>query len=304
MKKYEEKVFWDGERHFLDDGKFHMEVVHKNMEGIEYPAYFPGYIDNKEHPLFFCNSLTHKDLDGNILTEWASSDGPKDFERNKKKMPATWKYLTKKVTYKVNSSGYRTHEWKDIDWPNAILLLGCSNTFGVGVDEDETLSYYLEQLTGRQVVNLGTPGGSNSLISYLCALSLEKFPNPYAVVVNWTTTDRYRHFFKNRYFDVGPWNSKKITGVEEEYVDGLNLSSVWEGRYINRYHEVGENFYISKSVKAMCRGIKYVTLSYFDYVAHINRVDIHIKANTTARDLIHSGTEIHKEAAQKIFKLL
>lgn len=304
MKKYEEKVFWDGERHFLEDEKFHMEVVHRNMEGIEYPAYFPGYVDNKEHPLFFCNSLTHRDNSGNILNIWSSSDGPKEFERNKIKMGPDWKYLTKQVEYKVNSSGYRTYEWDDIDWPNAILLLGCSNTYGVGVAEDETLAYYIEKSTGRQVVNLGTSGGSNSLISHLCALTLEKFPTPYAVVVNWTTGDRYRHFFKNRYFDIGPWNSKTVTGVAEEYLDGLNLSQTWESRYINRYHEVGENYYISKAVKAMCRGIKYVTLSYFDYMAHINRADIYVSANTNARDLVHPGTEIHEQAAKEIYKLL
>lgn len=304
MKKYEEKTFWDGERHFLNDGKFHMDVVHRTNEGIENPAYFPGYIDNKEHPLFFCNSLTHKDLEGNISTRWSGSDGPKDFERNKAKMGPTWKYLTKEITYNVNSSGYRTHEWDSIDWPNAILLLGCSNTYGTGVAEDETLSYYLEQLTGKQVVNLGTPGGSNSLISHLCALTLEKFPIPSAVVVNWTTGDRYRHFFKNRYFDIGPWNSKKVTGVVEERIDGLNLSQTWENRYINRYHEVAENYFISKAVKAMCRGIPYVTTSYFDYMAHINRTDCYVSANTEGRDLIHPGASIHQEAAEKIYKLL
>lgn len=304
MKKYEEKVFWEGERHFLDDGKFHMDVVHRTNEGVENPAYFPGYIENKEHPLFFCNSITHRDLEGNLLFDWSSSDGPKDFERNKSKMGADWKYLTKQVRYNVNSSGYRTYEWNQIDWPNAIVLLGCSNTYGVGVAEDETLAFYLEKLTGKQVVNLGYPGGSNGLISNLCALTLEKFPTPSAVVVNWTTGDRYRHYFKNRYYDVGPWNSKKVSGLAEEYVDGLSLSQAWETRYINRYHEVAENYLISKTVKAMCRGIKYVTLSYFDYIAHFNRADIFISADTSARDLVHPGSHIHEEAAKEIYKLL
>ena len=304
MKQYNEKIFWDNERHFLDDGKFHMDVVHRTMEGIENPAYFPGYIDNKEHPLFFCNSITHRDIDGNLTFDWCGSDGPNEFEKNKVKMGPSWKYLTKKVNYKINSSGYRTYDWNQIDWPNAILLLGCSSTYGVGVAEDETLSYYLENLTGRQVVNLGTPGGSNSLISYLCALVLEKFSTPYAIVVNWTTGDRYRHFFKNRYFDVGPWNSKKVSGLVEERVDGLNLSLAWENRYINRYHELAENYYISKTVKAMCQSTKYVTLSYFDYMAHINRADICISADPLARDLIHPSSKIHETAATEIYKLL
>jgi lysophospholipase L1-like esterase len=62
-----------------------------------------------------------------------------------------------KVTYTTNSMGMRSGE---VDFSRGhILLVGDSVTFGLGVNNDETVSHYLEkEQLEYQVLNLGVPG--------------------------------------------------------------------------------------------------------------------------------------------------
>ena len=62
-----------------------------------------------------------------------------------------------KVTYTTNSLGMRS---KEVDFSKGhILLVGDSVTFGLGVNNDETVSHYLGKINNDyQVLNLGVPG--------------------------------------------------------------------------------------------------------------------------------------------------
>ncbi len=63
----------------------------------------------------------------------------------------------KKVTYTTNSLGMRSEE-VDKD-KGHILLAGDSVTFGLGVNNNETISHYLEkEIREFQILNLGVPG--------------------------------------------------------------------------------------------------------------------------------------------------
>ena len=62
----------------------------------------------------------------------------------------------KKVTYITNSLGMRS---KEVGFSKGhILLVGDSVTFGLGVNNNETISHYLEKINNKhQVLNLGIP---------------------------------------------------------------------------------------------------------------------------------------------------
>ena len=66
-----------------------------------------------------------------------------------------------KFTYTTNSMGMRSRE---VDFSRGhILVTGDSIAFGLGVNDDETVSHYLEQderisKLGYQVLNIGVPG--------------------------------------------------------------------------------------------------------------------------------------------------
>lgn len=258
---------------------------------------FPGYIDHPDHPFAYCESLTHKKGEA-VSNKWANFDGPELFEKNLKIMPADWRYRTDDITYNVNGSGYRTYEWKDIDWKNAIVVLGCSNTFGVGLDEPETITGVLEELTGRQVVNLGYPAGSNDIILHNASMLFEKFGAPYSVVVNWTTTDRMRYFERHNAIDVGPWSE---TGGLFNNTPG----KLYNIMIADEYNVQTRNYFISRAMNAIWQGrTKYITLSYFNLSAHFMLAETTFKIDNKARDLLHPGYENSKEVAQYVYHRL
>lgn len=49
----------------------------------------------------------------------------------------------------------------------SILLLGCSYTYGTNLEPNQSFSYYLSNLTGRTVYNLGVEGGAVQQALYL-----------------------------------------------------------------------------------------------------------------------------------------
>lgn len=285
---------WSKElKHQMDDGKFNASTVIPKFSatGDYWPAPFPDYIGNAEHPFTFARSL-HFDTNFESTSEWCAGESPEQFKENKKKMPTDWKYASKKVLYKVNSSGYRTKEWKQLDWKNSVVILGDSCTFGVGVDEEETISSLLEQKIGRPVINLGTPGCSNQQILNNCSTILNNFEVPYAVVINWSTADRFRYFFKTGYHDVGPWDTNNM-------IDGVDISELWKLTYVDRYNELCLAYNISRTAQALWKDrTKYVTISYFDYVAHYTRADRFFEIKNTARDLMHPGYENSLEVSE------
>ena len=63
----------------------------------------------------------------------------------------------RKLTYKTNALGMRSQE---VDYKKKhILLVGDSVTFGLGVNNDETVSHYLSnKILNHQILNLGVPG--------------------------------------------------------------------------------------------------------------------------------------------------
>lgn len=107
--------------------------------------------------------------------------------------------------YKLNSDQYRTYEWSDIDWKNAVVLFGCSHAFGVGVDDENTISYNLSKLLDRQVVNLGMAGTSIFYSFYNSIVLAESFPIPWAVFHLWTTPDRITTCSSKELLHIGLW---------------------------------------------------------------------------------------------------
>jgi len=69
-------------------------------------------------------------------------------------------YKNNTISYTLNSKGYRCPEFNDVDWKNSIVIFGCSQTYGVGVDDTETYSHFLSKKLDIPVVNLGMGGTS------------------------------------------------------------------------------------------------------------------------------------------------
>lgn len=256
-------------------------------------TYFPWYFDKKNFiPL---------DTTGIKETNFYPADNEYTFKQSLKKMPDNWHYRTKEVKYKLNSLGYRAPEFDIIDWKNSIVLFGCSCTFGIGVDEDETISHYLSELTGRPIINMGWPGGSNEMIMYNSLLLKQNYETPYAVVCLWSTTDRFPLFTTDMPYNVGPWNiaeiqpKSKFSDIYTKAFESINFFSENEGIRSYFTSELTREIWKKDTI--------YISSSFFTYKNIIN-FDLTFSIDNGARDLVHPGRESNKEAAEKIHNFI
>ena len=260
--------------------------------------HFPWYFNKKQ--FFKIETSIQKEMD------FYPADHKDTFERNLKTQPEDWHYRTKKITYKLNSFGYRAPEFDTIKWSESIVLFGCSCTFGIGVDEDETISHYLNQELGRPVINMGWPGGSNMnmLMNSLVLSQLNQIP--YAIVFLWSTTDRIPLFTDRQVYNVGPWDSNE-NQKNVEYRDSYNdiYNKLFENYNFFIQNETMNSYFISQFAKEIWKEkTKYITGTFFNNTALCMDTKNTFKIDNKARDLIHPGLESNKIAASGLAHLI
>ena len=259
----------------------------------------PEYLTDPHHP-FGKISIEGLNTDSSYndinvkpgIYYWAHGDNPENFEANKKIAGADWKYHTKEVKYTLNSSGYRTPEWNEINWKESIVLLGGSDLYGIGISDEETICHHLEKLSGRPVINLGIPGGSNDLMVYNSTKILECFESPYAVISVWTVPSRFAYFDGDRLHHAGAWDSEHES----------NVADLWRAMYENQYHECSISHREALAIKHLWQGrSKYISISFVDSNIECEK---RFDSNFGARDFIHSDESVNIEAAKYLHERL
>ena len=247
---------------------------------IPEPVYFnpPNFL-----PVVLLNHPVNGETD-KFDHRFSGTDSPETFEKNLKTQPHDWHYRTKEIEYKINSNGYRSLEWKDIDWKEAVVIFGCSNVLGIGLAEDETISHQLSLLMDRPVVNLGGPGVSFDFSFYNSIILSEYYPTPYAVIDLWTGTDRCTYFDKTEIKNCGIWEEHPYF---TEYIKN-DTHSMLRAKFISM---ANKNLW-----KSRCR---YYSASFFDRSAYYTDSDW-LQIDNQARDLIHPGRKNAKDMARLI----
>lgn len=84
----------------------------------------------------------------------------------------------KQIEYKVNLQGCRSKNFSEIKDKNVIIGIGCSITFGVGLNQQDTWIHKLAEALDCEYVNISAPGCSTFVQSLLCTeYILEEFTN-------------------------------------------------------------------------------------------------------------------------------
>lgn len=279
---------------YLNDGQPNWEL---SRQEPDWPAYVR---ESDEHPFTQFKPRTI-DMKGNFTNNFSQGDSESAWLENRKRLGDTWHYYDKKITYKRNSSGFRTYEWNHVKWSKAIVLLGCSCTYGVGVDDNETLAAQLEKISKRKVINLGLPGASNQFITFCLSQVYSRFDAPYAVVVNYSTIDRNIYFNEMDLFHVGPWcqnNKDKIPG-NTRYP--IRQKDFYLSNFYNPTNATMQTKVLSDVNRALCKGrSKMLNITFFEDAAHAARTDEIWEIDNGARDLLHPGRNNFKEIAEWI----
>lgn len=222
--------------------------------------------------------------------KWAGSDTEELFDRNVRTQSPDWYYRTHTVRYTNNSEGYRTREFKDVKWDEAIVLVGCSNTYGVGLDDSDTVSYQLELLTGLPIVNLGVSGSSMTYALHNSIILREEHPTPRAIVYLWPDYGRCVEYNKDTVDNHGPWDA-----------DRSNFSRVWCG---NEYNAKTHAIFIQKNIRLLWKDTAIYEGTFASKSVALALNCEYLDRFDTARDLMHPGRVSTKCAAEKIAKEL
>jgi hypothetical protein len=121
-------------------------------------------------------------------------DTEKRYKKNIKKYGDDWYYTDKNLSYITNSNGFRTIEFKKINWANSIVAIGDSFTFGEGSTIEDVWTSVLQDMIGMPVINLGIGGIG---IDRCCWNSLalhENYPKPKALIQLWSGLNRYSEY--------------------------------------------------------------------------------------------------------------
>lgn len=229
-----------------------------------------------------------------------AGDSEEVLKKNLIKQPYDWHYRTKEITYKINSYGYRTKEFNEIDWKESIVIFGCSHVFGIGLAEDETLSYNISQITGRNVVNLGVPGGSNYMNYYNSIMMKKKYGIPYAVIFIWTDFNRYSYFTKKELVHLGSWsyniNDKKSS------VDEKKQSTFYSVLVSDLSHNQISGYFLLESIREFWKDkTTYREGQYFLEDKYFNEAQLFPTYEYEfARDLGHPGRDTNKVASEML----
>ena len=225
---------------------------------------------------------------------WGNDDQER-YESNLATQDTNWPYRTKDVEYKLNSEGYRCPEFDIIDWQNSVVILGCSQVFGTGLAEDETITDQLQELINCPVINLGRPGSS---IDYSLANNIRlynNFPLPKAVINHWTEPMRETYF-----------GAEKITTVTPGLLTHETYYKKHIGMLINMFGldaEDVEHDYkykarmASDTCKALWKDTIYIESTWNSLTADALEC-YEQKELDTARDIMHWGADSSRALAK------
>jgi hypothetical protein len=192
-------------------------------------------------------------------------------------------WITRKITYKFNSHGFRCDEFTE---DPSVLFLGCSYTCGIGLPIETVWTSILAQSLGLKSVNLGQGGGSNDTAFRLGYHWIPKLKPKIVVLLSplefrkEIVTPDYIHFV-----------TPQTTAIDED-PNNLKLHAIqWLSDDTNSYMNQIKNV---SALELLCNkhNIKFI-VNYNIYQEEIYQGDF-------ARDLAHPGIETHKKFADYI----
>ena len=257
-----------------------------------------------------------------FITNWCPSDVRDNWDA-RKHLGERLGWTDSNVKYRFNEYGFR-HKGSFVENNNAIVALGCSVTFGIGVNYEQTWPYYVAQELGLDLVNLAQPGtGINA--SYRAAKMWLPVIKPKAVMFYvpnhhrreiWPVdTDEISENDYDLPVSVGPWT----TGKYEEYFKMLSSkreTDIWREAYLDSMRWITKDSkYIHFPVQEQTGGRQPTAAEYLndkiiirDLQGHdpVHSFDEIVSNKDTndaryARDMIHPGPMIHRENIAPLF---
>ena len=227
-------------------------------------------------------------MPGLVTEDWVGSDTKELYEENLKKQPTDWEFRKEKVIYQLNQHRYRTEEFEKIDWGRSIVIFGCSQVFGVGLNDNDIISSHISNILQVPVINMGAPGTSNTFALHNSCILSENYPPPLAVIHMWSGVDRMVYYCPYHIESYGPWN-----------LESSNFYDLWSKDSSNPEMTT---IFASKIAKQIWQQkTKFFEITAFKDTAKLLGCDQLVDHDPDfARDLIHFGKKTTKYYSELI----
>ena len=190
-----------------------------------------------------------------------------------------------KVDNVLNDLGYRSSTVYPCD--EYFLAVGCSNTFGMFLNEETRYSNIIESETSIPVINIGIRGSSAHMnMLNLVKLKYSGYPMPKAIFCQWPEPERFTLPLKQE-----EEHLITITPHKKEYMQLYKHNAI---RFQSKIaYDTLHAIY--KDQKIIEFSMSEPSYSKFYNVKHIRLCDF-------AKDNLHAGPDTHKDVASYIMK--
>lgn len=210
--------------------------------------------------------------------------------------------------YSVNSHGYRCPEFTPLpDGGKNVVVLGCSHTFGEGLNESEVWVSQLEKLLNNKQLrfwNLGQPGASvDKCIRILYGSERVLFPK--IIIVCWPAVSRRERL---DHYPQSLTGDNPLLKTENDYTDRYNfLKCVFQTEKFAEYNNAkvfhcfaDEVFPLTKVSVLNETSLKTCWPEWDHHHLPDAKRDV-IREPSLARDGTHYGIEHHSTFARKFY---
>lgn len=196
---------------------------------------------------------------------------------------------------KLNYLDYRTQEFSNINWQESVVIFGCSNVFGSGLSDNETISYQLEKLLNRPVVNMGVPGSSIAYSIFNQTVLSGLNQSPYAVINLWTSINRITYFYEKSPCHIGPWISKH----PPENIFNRSVKTIFDAWNVNDSNPLMHSIMLQKLSEIIWKDTKHFQGTFFPNTSDALNVELfHYK--DYASDNHHPGPLTAQAVAEQL----
>jgi len=181
-----------------------------------------------------------------------------------------------------SSHGYRCPSWDPMpDGKKNVVVLGCSHTYGVGLEDNEHWVHHVSQhnTTRLRYWNLGQPGASADKVVRIL-YGCEKIIDPRIVIVCWPAWSRRERLSK--YAESLTADNKKLKTEDADTDKNNFLKNVF---FVEKYAE-----------KNNCKTFHcFAQDSYHEHIKGLNVLDEYTIKNCWPHWNMHTARDLHTE---------
>ena len=302
------------------------------MDSVYKYGYCHRYRPGKVPQMLTAHSIealgTQQWSDG-FTTDWCPSDS-RDTWNKREYLALKLGWTDNNVKYRFNQYGYR-HQGDFVENRNALVALGCSLTFGIGVNYEQSWPYYVAKELGLDCVNLAQPGSAINA-SYRAAKMWLPIIKPKVVMFYvpshhrrelWPTPDiEEEEHYADSCKAIGPWQTDKKYKEYFDLYSSKRETDIWREAYLDAMRWIArDSIYIHFPATMQTEGsrpakdnvndkIVVREMSQFNGYKHpgdeVHGLDEFTPNLNTddarwARDMAHPGPRVHRHNIAPLF---